>query len=77
MLDDVLQEFAQRVGNLTPEEYQRYGPALREIGLAIAELRQVQRDRVEAEEAYRQLLAELERVEERVRNALRLYEDAE
>ena len=53
------------------------GPALQEAGLALAELRQVQRVYSDAMGALRQALKDLERAEERARNALRLLEGAE
>ena len=77
MEESIEEELARLVGNLSPEAYERYGPALQEAGLALAELRQVQRVYSDAMRALRQALKDLERAEERARNALRLLEGAE
>jgi hypothetical protein len=58
-------------------EYDRYGPALQEAGLAIAELRQAQREAQDAKEGYKRALEDLDRAEERVHNAIRLWDEAE
>jgi hypothetical protein len=44
MYEDLEQWLAQTVSMLTSEEYERFGPALQEAGLAIAELRLSQRE---------------------------------
>jgi hypothetical protein len=66
--EDLEQELARLVASLSPEEYERRGPALRELGLALAEARQIDRQvqRLEEDQA---------RAMERVRNAFRLLED--
>jgi hypothetical protein len=63
------QGIARLVASLSPEEYERRGPALQELGLALAEARQIDREleRVREDQA---------RVAERVARALRLWEDA-
>ena len=76
MYDDLEQWMAQMVSMLTSEEYERFGPALQEAGLAIAELRQVERDVQRVRGVYERALVELDRVEERAYNALRLWKDA-
>jgi chemotaxis regulatin CheY-phosphate phosphatase CheZ len=76
-LEEAEQMLAQRVGSLSPEDYEKCGPALQELGLAIAELREVRRDRVDALERLKQVLADLDRVAERVHDAVRLLDDAE
>ena len=65
------------VANLSPEEYEGYGPAFQQAGLALAELRQVQRDTRGTREIYERALLDLDRAEERARNAMRLLEEAE
>jgi nitric oxide reductase activation protein len=42
MDEDLEQKLVRLVADLSPEEYERHGPALRELGLALAELREVQ-----------------------------------
>jgi len=39
MHEDPEQELVQLTASMTPEQYQRYGPALQEFGLAVAEQR--------------------------------------
>jgi hypothetical protein len=70
MDEDLEQQMARLVAGLPPELYERWGPALRELGLALAETRQIERElrRVQEDQAYAQ---------ERLVNALRLWEDAE
>jgi Zn-finger domain-containing protein len=76
MYEDLEQWMAQMVSMLTSEEYERFGPALQEAGLAIAELRQVERDVQRVRGVYERALVELDRVEERAYYALRLWKDA-
>lgn len=59
-----------------PEEYERFGPALQEAGLAVAELCQVERDVQRVRGVYERALEDLDRAEERMYNALRFFEDA-
>ena len=69
MDEDLEQKVTELVAGLSPEEYQRLGPALREAGLAVAELRQAQRE-------VERVLEDLDRAGERSENALRLWRDA-
>jgi hypothetical protein len=72
-MDENLEErLAQLVADLTPEHCERWGSGLKETGLALAELREVQRDYSEAMKVLKQALRDLDRAEERARNALRL-----
>ena len=71
------------VASLTPEQYERFGPGLKEAGLALVEWRELEREleRVQggyeqALEGYERVLENLERARERSENALRLLEDA-
>jgi hypothetical protein len=64
MHEDLEARVALLVASLSPEEYDRFGPAVQELGLALAELRQVQSE-------------DLDHAEERVHNAIRLWDDAE
>ena len=84
MDEDLEARVALLVASLSPEEYERFGPAFQEAGLAIAELRLSQR---ELERNRQRTLVDrilgleraqddLYRSEERVYNALRLFEDA-
>jgi hypothetical protein len=90
MDEDLERMMAELVAGLAPEEYERWGPALREFGLALAESRQAEREArrmgeatrraqefyEQAQDAYERVLADLDRAQERSRNALRLLEDA-
>jgi hypothetical protein len=76
MDEDLEQRMAQMVSMLTPEEYERLGPALQEAGLAVAELCQVERDVQRVRGVYERALEDLDRAEERMYNALRFFEDA-
>jgi hypothetical protein len=77
MYEDLEQRLALLVANLSAEEYERRGPALRELGLALAELREVQGEVRSVRGVYEQALEDLGCAEERAYNALRLWEDAE
>jgi hypothetical protein len=44
MEEDLEQRMAEFVAGLSPEEYERLGPALREFGLAVAERRELERE---------------------------------
>jgi hypothetical protein len=81
MDEDLEQWTAQMVSMLTSEEYERYGPGLQEFGLAVAELRQVQRElrssRPDRIQVLKQALEDLDEVAERAYNARRLWEDDE
>ena len=77
MYEDLEQKLAELVADLSPEEYQRLEPALQEAGLALAELRQVQREVQSVRGVYQRALEDLDRAEERARYALRLWRDAE
>ena len=77
MEEGIEQELAQLVDSLSPGQYQRFGPALQEVGLALAELRQVQRTYSDAMGALRQALKDLDHAEERARHALRLLEGSD
>jgi hypothetical protein len=84
MDEDLEQWMAQMVGMLTSEEYERYGPALQEAGLAIAELRLSQRELQRNRQrtlvgrilGLKRAQDDLYRAEERVYYALQLFEDA-
>jgi hypothetical protein len=76
MDEDLEQRMAQMVSMLTPEEYERLGPALQEAGLAVAELCQVERDVQRVRGVYERALEDLDCAEERMYNALRFFEDA-
>jgi hypothetical protein len=85
-LEDFEEKLAEVVGRLSPEGYERYGPALREAGLAIAEFRQVEHARVEAMEtperaealeALERVLEDFKRLKERAIRTRRLFEEAE
>jgi hypothetical protein len=65
------------VASLTPEQYQRCASGLQEAGLALAELRQVQHVRSEVLQVLKRTLRDLDRAEERARNALRLLRAGE
>jgi len=76
MYEDLEARVALLVASLPPEEYERFGPAIQELGLAVAEFRHVERDVQRVRGVYRQALEDLDRAEERVHNAIRLWEDA-
>jgi hypothetical protein len=83
MHEDLEQKMAELVAGLTPEQYERFAPALREFGLSIAEAREAQREvervrRVleQAREDNERVLEDLARAEKRTQNAFRLLEDA-
>jgi hypothetical protein len=83
MDENAEETLARIVADLSPEEYERFGPGVRELGLALAErrvaLREVDRARELQErvlEGYDRAKEDLERAEERTHNALRLIEDA-
>ena len=76
MDEDLEQQVALMAAGLSPEEYRRLGPGLREIGLAVAELRQAQQEAQRVETLYERVLEDLERAGERADNALRLWRDA-
>ena len=75
MDEDLEQRIAELVAGLTPAEYQRRGPALRELGLALAEARQLDREIEKFQERYERIMEDQARTTERVRSALRLWED--
>jgi hypothetical protein len=77
MDEDLEQKLVRLVADLSPEEYERRGPALRELGLALAELREVQLEVRNVRGIYEQALEDLGCAEERAYNALQLWEDAE
>jgi hypothetical protein len=77
MDEDLEQKLVRLVADLSPEEYERRGPALRELGLALAELREVQLEVRNVRGIYERALEDLGRAEERAYNALQLWEDAE
>jgi transcriptional regulator with XRE-family HTH domain len=77
MHEDLEAWVALLVAMLSAEEYERFGPAVQELGLAVAEFRQAQREAQGAREGYERTLEGLDRAEERVYNAIRLWEDAE
>jgi hypothetical protein len=77
MHEDLEARVALLVASLSPEEYDRFGPAVQELGLALAELRQVQSEVQRVRRVYSQVLEDLDHAEERVHNAIRLWEDAE
>jgi len=90
MDEDLERKMAELVASIAPEEYERMGPALRELGLAIAEGRQAEREARRMQGAYERalealerwqgardrMLEDMDRAQERAINALRLLEDA-
>ena len=90
MDEDLEPKMVELVAGLSPEQYERWGPALWEVGLALAERRQAEREAQrmgeatrqalefyeQAQDAYERVLEDLERARERSGNALRLLEDA-
>ena len=70
MDEDLERMIAGIVASLTPEQYERRGPALRELGLAPAETRQIEHE-------LQRMREDQDRAQERVQNALRLWRDAE
>jgi nitric oxide reductase activation protein len=79
MDEDLEQKMAELVASLSPESYERFGPGLREAGLALAERRELERVRgvyEQAGEDFRRALEDWKRARERSENALRLLEDA-
>jgi hypothetical protein len=77
MYEDLEARVALLAATLPHEEYERFGPAIQELGLAIAEFRHVERDVQRVRGAYGQAMEDLDRAEERVHNAIRLWDDAE
>jgi hypothetical protein len=77
MNEDLEATVARLVAMLSREEYERFGPAVQELGLAVAELRLAQREAHDARQGYERALEVLGRAEERVYNAVRLWDDAE
>jgi len=75
--EDLDEKLAEMVANLSPEEYQRLGPGLREFGLAVAEFRQVQAIHAAARESLERAREDMDRAQERAENAFRLWRDAE
>jgi hypothetical protein len=87
---EVEQGLVRLMAVISPERYERLGPGLQELGLAIAErreaLREVDRtrglqERLEEDynrvlEGYNRANEDLERAKERTKNALRLLKDA-
>jgi hypothetical protein len=69
MDEDIEQELALLVDSLSPKLYDRWGPALRELGLALAETRQLEHE-------VQRVLEDQDRARERMQNALRLWRDA-
>jgi hypothetical protein len=83
MHEDIEQRFGQLVASLSPEQYERLGPGLREDRLALAERGEALREFERVREGYERALEgcewvkeDLERAQERTHNALRLLEDA-
>jgi hypothetical protein len=76
MHEDLEATVALLVASHSPEEYERFGPAVQELGLAVAEFRQVQSEVQRVQGVYSQAMEDLGRAEERVHNALRLWDDA-
>ena len=84
MDEDLEQWMAQMVGMLTSEEYERFGPALQEAGLAIAELRLSQRELernrqrtlVDRILGLQRAQVDHARTDERVDKVLQFFEDA-
>jgi hypothetical protein len=77
MHEDLEARVALLVASLSPEEYERFGPAVQELGLALAELRQVQSEVQRVRGVYSRAMEDLDRAEERVHNAIRLWDDTE
>jgi hypothetical protein len=76
MHEDLEKRVALLVASPSPEEYERFEPAVQELGLAIAEFRQVQSEVQRVRGVYSQAMEDLDCAEERVHNAIRLWEDA-
>jgi len=64
MYRDVEQELARLVADLSPESYARVGPGLQEVGLAIAERREVMREFQRVQEVYQRIREDCERAQE-------------
>jgi hypothetical protein len=76
MEEDLERRMAEFVAGLSPEEYGRLGPALREFGLAIAESRQIGADLARVRRIQARVLEDRARADERLERARRLLEDA-
>jgi hypothetical protein len=77
------QQLVRLMAEISPESYERLGPGLQELGLALAERREALREVGRVREDQERLLErfdraeeDLERADERTQNALRLIEDA-
>jgi hypothetical protein len=76
MEEDLEQRMAEFVVGLSPEEYERLGPVLREMGLAIAESRQIDADLARVRRVQARVLEDRARADERLERIRRLLEDA-
>ena len=77
MDEDLEQLVVELVAALTPEQYVRFGPALQEFGLSLAETREAYRESERVREVLESAREDLARAEERSQNALRLIREAE
>jgi hypothetical protein len=76
MEEGLERRMAEFVARLSPEEYERLGPALREFGLAIAESRQIDADLARVRRIQARVLEDRARADERLERIRRLLEDA-
>ena len=76
MEEGLEQQMAEFVAGLSPEEYERLGPVLREMGLAIAESRQIDADLARVRRIQARVLEDRARADERLERIRRLLEDA-
>jgi hypothetical protein len=75
MHENVEETLARLVAGLSPESYERYAPGLQELGLALAQRRQVQAIYSAASESLERAREDMDRAKERAQNALRLFKD--
>ena len=65
--EELANKMAELVDGMAPEEYERMGPGLREFGLAIAEMRQAEREAKRMQGAYERATQALDRALEDVK----------
>ena len=76
MEEDLERRMAEFVAGLSPKENERLGPVLREMGLAIAESRQIDADLARVRRIQARVLEDRARADERLERIRRLLEDA-
>jgi hypothetical protein len=76
MEEDLERKMVEFVAGLDPEEYERLAPALREMGLAIAESRQIDAYLARVRRIQARVLEDRARADERLERIRRLLEDA-